>query len=155
MPSSSYFYYNRFNDKIWAQEYSLYNRSAEFKNRVSQQPCITKRFVSISTRLIKGDTVRLIFLTCITMTKKKKMQHLKATSTTSFFGWLECGWFEDNLIFCLQSSYRENRMRSNVVTKRHEDAITNSFLRRWLNAKCKKMFQLTDRISIYVFIIII
>ena len=32
-------------------------------SRESRQPCIAKRFVSISTRLIKGDTVRLIFLT--------------------------------------------------------------------------------------------
>ena len=83
-----------------------FSSQPEFKNRGSQQPCITKRFVSISTRLIKGDTVRLIFLTCITMMTKKKMQHLKATSTTSFFSrMVECGWLE-NIIFLI-SAWRE------------------------------------------------
>ena len=39
------------------------NTISNAQSRESRQPCITKRFVSISTRLIKGDTVRLIFLT--------------------------------------------------------------------------------------------
>ena len=39
------------------------NTITNAQSRESHQPCITKRFVSISTRLIKGDTVRLIFLT--------------------------------------------------------------------------------------------
>ena len=128
-----------------ATKFSSQTDASNLKNRGSRQPCITKRFVSISTRLIKGDTVRLIFLTCITMMTTKKMQYLKATSTTSFFsdGRMWVAWKYHIVDFSMERKRIIREGTSSWQNDMNMQLQTHFHANDWMINTKNTMFQLT------------